>query len=136
MVRPITEVTGSVTASVKGFLFQVARRLALDTVRRARVSPIDAATDHVLSSVMEAGVGLHETVCTNQEFQLLLEAIETLPPRGREVIILRKIHRLSPADTAKRLHISEETVHVHTRRGLQRVQRFLRARGVIRTCQP
>ena len=135
-LRPITAVTGSVKASVKGFLFQVARRLALDLIRRERASPIDRATDFARLSVVENRAGTHDTVCTNQEFELLLAAIDTLPGRCREVVILRKLHGLSPAEVAQQLGISEETVHVQARRGLQRVQEFLRRHGVIREGQP
>lgn len=132
LLRPIAEVSDSVTASVKGFLFQVARRLAIDTLRRAQASPIEALTDFAPSSVIDERANTHETACTNQEFELLLEAIDALPARCREVVVLRKLRGLSPAETAERLGISQETVHVHARRGLQRVQETLRRRGVIR----
>lgn len=136
MVRPITQVTGSVRASVKSFLFQVARRLALDTLRRERASPIDATADALGLAVIDIDADTRDTVCTNQEFEFLLEGIAALPARCREVVVLRKLHGLSPADTAARLGISEETVHVQSRRGLQRIQELLRGRGVIRPSLP
>ncbi len=120
------------TASVKGFLFQVARRLAVDTLRRSRSSPIEVVTDFPPSSVIDGKADAHEAACTQQEFELLLEAIDALPARCREVIVLRKIRGLSPAETAQTMGISEETVHVQARRGLQRVQELLRRRGVNR----
>lgn len=135
LVRPISEVASSVTASVKGFLFQVARRLAVDTIRRDRASPIDAFTDYSRSSVMDDKASGHDAACTAQEFAFLLEAIDSLPARCREVVILRKIRGLTPGETARSLGISQETVHVHARRGLQRVQETLRRRGVIRESQ-
>lgn len=128
--RPIAAVTGAVQASVRGFLFQVARRLALDRLRRERASPIDA-DDAAISSVADSA-DVHATVCIQQEFQLVLDAIDRLPARCREIVVLRKLQHLPPARIAARLGISEETVHVQTRRGLQRIQKFLRARGVIR----
>ncbi len=130
--RPIEQVSGSVRASVKSFLFQVARRLALDIIRHERASPIEHVTEFERSDVMDERRSIHEIVCTNQEFALLLDAIDTLPPRGREVVVLRKIRGYSPSETATCLGISEETVHVHLRRGLLRVQEFLRDRDVIR----
>ncbi len=132
LARPIEQVSGSVQASVRGFLFQIARRLALDTIRHERVSPIDRVSDFAASSVIDEKRDLHETVCTNQEFELLLAAIDTLPARCREVVVLRKLQGLPPPETARRLAISEETVHVHLRRGLLRIQAFLLARGVSR----
>ena len=139
LTRPIIQVTGTVTASVKGFLFQIARRLAVDTLRHDRASPFAArgeVTDLAVSSVIEERATCQETVCSNEEFELVLAAIEALPARCRAVVILRKLQGLSAADTARELGLSEETVHVQTRRGLQRVQEQLNRRGVIRPFQP
>lgn len=136
LVRPITDVSGSVRASVKSFLFQVARRLALDTIRHERVSPFDPVGDIAGLSAVEERRGAADVAAVNQEFQLLLEAIDRLPGRCRQVVILRKLQGLSPAETARHLGISEETVHVQARRGLQRVQEHLRKKGVLREYQP
>lgn len=129
--RPLTVVAGSVNISVKGFLFQVARRLALDTLRRAKTSPIDPAADSGLVADESAHALPRETVCTNEEFDLLLIAIEDLPGRCREVVVLRKLRGLSSAATAHSLGIAEDTVHVQTRRGLRRIHEFLRRRRVL-----
>jgi RNA polymerase sigma factor (sigma-70 family) len=136
LVRPVEQVSGSVKASVRGFLFQIARRLALDTLRHERASPIADVTNFTPSSVIDEKRDLRETICTNQEFELLLEAIETLPPRCREVVVLRKLRGCTPPETARQLGLSEETVHVQMRRGLLRIQEFLLARDVSRKPLP
>jgi RNA polymerase sigma factor (sigma-70 family) len=132
LARPITRVTGPVKASVKGFLFQVARRLALDKIRRDKRSPIDVVENLSELSIVEERASVHESVSANQEYELLLKAIDRLPARCREVVVLRKLQGLSPDETARRLGISEETVHVQARKGLERVQSFLRKQGLIR----
>ncbi len=134
LIKPISEVTGNVTVSVKSFLFQVGRRLAVDALRRKRASPIDqdAVPDFASSSVLEDRPSSRDAACNQQEFELLLEAIDALPARCREVIVLRKLQGKSVAETALQLGISQETVQVHTRRGLQRIQETLRRAGVIR----
>lgn len=134
LVRPISQVTGSVTASVKSFLFQVARRLAVDTLRRNRASPIDACalTDFPPSPVTDDRANSRDAACSQQEFELLLDAIDALPVRCREVIVLRKLQGKSLAETAVTLGISQETVQVHTRRGVQKIQDALRRAGVVR----
>lgn len=136
MLRPITAVTGSVKASVKSFLFQVARRRAIDVLRHERASPFDAVTEIERSAVTEDRTHVSDAVCSQQEFELLLEAIDTLPARCREVLILRKLQGLGSGEVAERLGISDETVHVQMRRGLLRVQEILRKRGVIRESKP
>lgn len=134
LVHPISAVTGSVTASVKSFLFQVARRLAIDAVRRRRASPIDpnAVTDFPSSSVVDDGPTSRDAACNQQEYELLLDAIDALPARCREVIVLRKLQGKSVAETAIALGISQETVQVHTRRGVHRIQETLRRAGIVR----
>ena len=134
LTRPISAVTGPVTASVKSFLFQVGRRLAIDSLRRHRASPIDTAavTDFAPSCVTAEQTNSRDAACSQQEFELLLKAIDTLPARCREVIVLRKLQGKSLAETAVALGISQETAQVHTRRGLQKIQEMLRQSGVVR----
>lgn len=129
--QPITEITGSVKASVRGFLFQVARRLALNLIRHEQASPVDEEVDCEAVVDHATDVSVREALSAEQEYQLVLQAIDRLPARCREVVRLRKVQGKSPAETAHALGISEETVHVQTRRGLQRIQAFLRAQGVI-----
>ena len=85
---------------------------------------------------MEDGPNSRDAACHQQEFDLLLEAINALPARCREVIMLRKLQGKSVAETAMLLGISQETVHVHTRRGLQKVQESLQRAGVVRGRHP
>jgi len=122
--------------SIKAFLFAVARNLALDTVRRQRISPLLPVTESNTRSVIEDRPSCEETASARQEYELALEAIDLLPARCREVVILRKINGLSPAETARKMGISEETVHVQARRGLRRVQEFLASRQVNRGGTP
>ena len=134
LTRPISEVSGAVTASVKSFLFQVARHLAVDALRRNRAPTIDidAVTDFAPSSVTDEQTNSRDAACSQQEYELLLDAIDALPARCREVIALRKLEGKSIAETAIALGISQETVQVHTRRGMQRLRETLQRAGVAR----
>lgn len=53
-----------------------------------------------------------------QEFQLLVDAIASLPPRCQAVFVMHKIHEIPQAEVAKRLGISVKTVEKHLRLGL------------------
>jgi len=117
--------------SAKSFLFQVARRLALNTVRHDRASPVnERVTERDASGVLEEK-DFRETVCTRQEVLLLLDAIDTLPCRCREIVLLRKIEGLSQKEIAAKLRLSEQTVQVQACRGLKRLQVALRERGLM-----
>jgi RNA polymerase sigma factor (sigma-70 family) len=118
--------------SAKAYLFRIARNLALDAIRRGRTSPIDAMPDLAALPVMDQGAATAETVCANEEIALLAEALEALPPRIREIVILRKFQNLPQKVVAERLHISELTVQEQVYRGLRRIEKILVKRGVIR----
>ena len=117
-------------ASARSFLFQVARRLALDVVRRERISPVAQVRNLAALPVAADGPGTADLASTQERVRLLADAIETLPARCREIVILRKIQALSQKDTAARLGLSERTVEVQVSRGVKRCEDFLRRRGV------
>jgi RNA polymerase sigma-70 factor (ECF subfamily) len=114
----------------KTFLFQIARHLAIDLIRHERRSPIVPATDFDVSSIMESGPDVAEQASTNHEITLLLEAIDSLPARCREIVILRKLQGISQKEIAARMQISEQTVQVQVARGVKRCEKFLIRRGV------
>jgi RNA polymerase sigma factor (sigma-70 family) len=116
--------------SAKPFLFATARNAAFDYFRRRRVVAIDGIADIGELPVLEERPGVAETVCHNQELQMLGEAIQSLPARCREVLTLRKINGLSHKEIAARLEISEHTVNAQIAIGVLRLRDFLRARGL------
>lgn len=118
--------------SARAFLFRIARHLALDWLRHDRVSPIDAVTDFTTLSVLDHGPGVAEATSMAEETALLLTAIDALPARCREIIILRKLRGLSQKEIAAQLRLSEQTVQVQIGRGVRKCEEFLRRRGVFR----
>lgn len=115
--------------SAKAFLFTVARRLALDRVRRERISPI-AAVGHLGElRVLEERPGVLDDVGQRERIQLLAEAIAGLPERCRDVFILYKIEGLARKEAAARLGLSEKTVEAHTARAMRHCEAFFRRKG-------
>lgn len=115
---------------VRGFLFRVARNVALNLLNRQRVSRIDTVKD--LSALPVAGDDATSAAAAarSEELALLADAIDSLPPRCREIVILRRIQNLSQREIAQRLGISEETVAVQVVRGVKRCGDYLRSRGM------
>lgn len=118
--------------SAKAFLFTVARNIALDSVRRLRTSPISAVPDLAALPVVEENADVSGAVSTNEEVSLLVDALQSLPARCREIIMLRKFQNLSQKEVAARLGISEGTVQEQVYRGVRRLEKILTQRGVIR----
>jgi len=115
--------------SAKAFVFQVARRIAIDVIRRRRACPEEAVCDRAASSVLDDGPSVADAVCRNEELWLLAQAIHALPARCREVMILRKIEGLSQKEIAVRLGLAEGTVQIHIGRGLRHLEKFFADRG-------
>jgi RNA polymerase sigma factor (sigma-70 family) len=117
--------------SPRAFLFSVAQRVAVDVIRREkRTTAHDVVVDFATANVSEDIADAADRASVQQEIALLAEAIHALPGRCREIMILRKLERLSHREIAHRLGISTSTVEVQISRGMQKCTKFLRSRGV------
>ena len=110
--------------SPKAFLFAVARNLALDQVRRSRISAPGGLVPLDTLDVMDEADGVPETVVRNQELEFLTQAIQSLPDRCRQIFTLRKIYNQSQAEIAARLGISEFTVSAQLTIGVHKCTEF------------
>lgn len=115
--------------SAKAFLFRVARNIALDRVRRNLTSPIQPVGDLAALRVIDESNDVTANLTLHEKVSLLSDALATLPPRAREVIILCKLQGLSHREAASQLGIAGKTVDEHMIRGLKRLSDELRRRG-------
>jgi RNA polymerase sigma-70 factor (ECF subfamily) len=123
-------------ASVKAYLFTTARNHALALFRRPRIFSDMAVTDTTVQSISEEGADPVERISTNQEIALLLNAIDALPARCREIFILRKLQGVAQKEIAARLNLSEQTVQVQIARGAKKCAQYLRNHGVSGRFEP
>ena len=70
-----------------------------------------------------------ETVALAEDIQLLIEAIQLLPDRCRQIFTLRKIYGLSQKEISARLGISEHTVEAQGAIGIRKCAEFFRRHG-------
>ncbi|SDR90849.1 RNA polymerase sigma factor [Opitutus sp. GAS368] len=113
-------------ANPRAFLFTTARNLALNQLRHLRYSQPNGLTETDLSTVLDGGAGIPETIVHAEELQFLIAAIQSLPERCRQIITLRKIYGLSQKEVAARLHISEHTVEAQGGIGLRKCVEYFR----------
>ncbi len=114
----------------KSFLFRVAKHLALDLVKRQHHSPIIYVGDLTSLDVFDDRADVAREVSIQEKVRLLALAIDALPARCREVVILRKLQYVSQKEVAACLGLSEKTVEVQLSRGVKRCEEYLRTRGV------
>jgi RNA polymerase sigma factor (sigma-70 family) len=102
----------------KPFMFAVARNLLVDRARREHVVSIDTASDFDAMGIAAEEPGPDRNAMARQELRHLQSALDHLPPRCREAVVLRKIEGLSYREIALRMSISEDMVSDHLSKGM------------------
>lgn len=111
--------------STRAFLFVTARNLVLDQLRRRTAFPTEPLVGIEVLSVLDEGASIPEAAARNQEFNLLNDAIRSLPSRCRQIFTLKKIYGLSQKEIAARLCISENTVSAQLTIGFHKCSRYV-----------
>lgn len=115
-------------SSVRSYLYTVARYRALDHLRHRRVEerwqrqyadPVMAAEGPIVAD------DPHQVFAANEIAVAIREAVDALPRRQREVLLLRWQHQASYDEIAQTLGISPKTVGVHVGRAIQRLRETL-----------
>jgi len=113
---------------LRPWLYRVTRNRCLDLLRQRRTLPLERPRDDSddaydpLSAIPDAGPSL-DALAENADLQrLLTEAIEALPQKYREVVILRYEGELTFAEIAETLGIPENSAKTL----------FQRAKGMLR----
>jgi RNA polymerase sigma factor (sigma-70 family) len=102
----------------KPFVLATARNYLIDRVLRERIVPIDTVADLDTLSVATDVPGPDRNAIGRDELRKLRSALERLPPRCCEAVILRRVEGLSRREIATRMGVTENTVADHIRRGM------------------
>lgn len=113
----------------RGFLFTAARNIAIDLIRR-RHGHSSVPTDSMLELVDERP-DVQECMDQSERLEILVEAVDSLPTRCREVMLLRYLDGLSYKEIAARLSLSPETVKVHLVKGMRDCIRHFHEHGIF-----
>lgn len=116
--------------SARAFLFLVARRVALNFIRKERNAPFDPHGHSFVSRVLDEQPDAGEAAIAQERIELLADALMSLPARCRDVTVLHKVKGLTQREIALQLGISERTVETHVRVGVARCHAYLRDHGM------
>jgi RNA polymerase sigma-70 factor (ECF subfamily) len=97
----------------KPFVFAVARNLVIDHVRRENVVPIESISDPDAVEAASDAPGPDRSAIARDELRRLEEALDRLPPRAREAMVMKKVEGLTRREIATRMGITEKTVKWH-----------------------
>lgn len=109
----------------RAFLFRVATNTLIDHIRRRRSripeSPLSGSADDQPTDAISAEMKLH-----SRDFRLAFkQAIEELPPRRRQVMVMHKILHKSYGEIAAELGITRSMVEQHMTRALRHCRKRL-----------
>lgn len=121
---------------LKAWLFQVARNRSLDELRRKRAvhfSELESMNDEDELSpldIMPDQRPLPEEIAEHHDLQALLrQAIDSLPPKFRMVVLLRYAGQLSFKEIGKTLQMPEATAKTYFQRARPLLRAMLTERG-------
>ncbi|AQR61661.1 hypothetical protein BZG35_08355 [Brevundimonas sp. LM2] len=109
----------------EAFVYRIVGNLARDHRRDAARRGWDG--DAALAGFPDATPSAERRVIDQARLRRALDLAATLPPRCREVFVLRKIEGLDQATIAERLGISRNMVEKHLRRALAEISAGLDA---------
>jgi RNA polymerase sigma factor (sigma-70 family) len=118
--------------STRALLYVAARNAACDFFRKQKTDVVERVEDISALCVLEERPDAADAAASQQELEMLADAIRTLPARCRQVFTLRKIYGLSQREIGERLGISESTVEAQVCKGTVRCAAFMHARGLGR----
>jgi len=104
---------------VRPFVFTVARNLLIDRIRKDQIVPIETVAELDMLDVAFEGPGPDRTVMAREELRRLQAALDLLPERCREAVVMRKVEGLSRREIAQRMGIAEFTVNAHLTHGVR-----------------
>lgn len=109
----------------RAYLFTVARNLAEQQRKRARVVRIESLTDAVEAQLESDPLSPDRFASARQELGRVQAALATLSDRARRIFIMRKVEGLSQKEIAQALGVSETVVENEASRSVRAVLRLL-----------
>lgn len=111
--------------SHKSFLFKVAKNLALSELARKSNQLASHIEDSDLLEVIDSKANVVDNVSSQQELDLYINALRSLPSQCQRVFLMCKVYGFSHKEVALKLDISVSTVEKHLVKGLRRCHKYM-----------
>jgi RNA polymerase sigma factor (sigma-70 family) len=116
--RVLEAAEATIPDRTRAFVFLTARNLLIDRLRKESVVSIEAVAELESLDVATDEPGPERSVFARDLLRRLQSALEQLPPRCREAVVLKRIEGLTQREIAARMGISEQAVANHVARGM------------------
>ena len=101
------------------YLFATARNILIKRVQHERVIPIEAVADLDALNLAGDAPGVDRIVMARDELRRVQVALDRLPPRAKEAVVLGRIEGLSRGEIAARMGITELSVTQYLSQGIR-----------------
>jgi RNA polymerase sigma-70 factor (ECF subfamily) len=107
------------------FVFTVARNLLIDRLRHEQIVPFDT-----VENLEDLNIAIDEpapdrVVIARQELRRLQLALDKLPERLRNALVMRKVEGLSIREIAQRTGLAEKTIEKHLTEAMRALAHIL-----------
>jgi RNA polymerase sigma factor (sigma-70 family) len=135
-VRTYEAARNCIPHPVKPFVFSVARNLLINRLRREQIVSIEAVADLEDLGVSTEDPGPDRVLMARQELKRLRIALDRMPRRWRDAVIMRKIDGLSRQEIAQRMGLAESTVAQHLASGIDALIEMFHSERLDREVRP
>ena len=108
-------------ASINGLIFKIAKNLTLNKIRDNQKFRSTVSVEHIINPTNCT----EETILFREMEQELMKAIETLPPKRKEVFKLSRLSGLSNKEISEQMNISINTVEGQMRKAIKHLNNYL-----------
>jgi RNA polymerase sigma-70 factor (ECF subfamily) len=123
--KALVGATKALPQQTRAYLFAIAHNLLVDHARRKQVVSLEFIADLDILQDDEDPLTPERHATARDELRRALEGIDSLPPRCREVVRLRKVEGLRTSEVAARLHISVGAVERQMTLGMRALTDFM-----------
>lgn len=116
--RAIPSLRAGAVENVRAFLYRIARNLVTDEARDGRKWSPYLAAEEAGAVVADDAPDAEQRAIARDRLALVVQLAEGLPPRCREVFMLRKLEGVDQAEIAERLGITRGAVEKQLRHAL------------------
>jgi RNA polymerase sigma factor (sigma-70 family) len=102
----------------KAFVLATARNLLINRVRRDQIVRIEAVADLEAVNIALDEPSPERAVIARDMLRRLQSALDRLPARCRQAVVMKKVEGLPAREIASRMGISENTVNRHLTEGM------------------
>lgn len=118
-VRVFESARKALPISTRSFVFTIAHNLLVDRLRREQIIPLQAIENLEALGVAADAPGPDDHTIAREELRRVQAALDLLPPRAREAVVLFQVQGLSRQEIAVRMGIAEKTVTSHLNAGMR-----------------